>query len=64
MAGFGLIVAPRIVSRSHVDVTDFPPSSNHYVKMLGRWWTSPSMKMVRQCVLKSLPSVYFLNVFV
>lgn len=47
-AGFGLIAAPRTGSRNLVDVTDSPPSSNHCVRMLGRWWTSPSMKMISQ----------------
>ena len=45
-AGFGPVVAPRIVSRSHVDVTDSPQSSNHCGRMLGRWWTSLLMRMV------------------
>lgn len=58
LAGFGVIVAPRIVSRNHVDVTDFPPSSNHCVRMLGRWWTSLSMKMVRTREM-SFVQVYF-----
>lgn len=48
LAGFGRIAAPRIVFKSPVDVTDSPPSSNRCVRMLVRWWTSLSMKMIYQ----------------
>lgn len=47
LAEFGLIAAPRVASRSLVDVTGSPLSSNHCARMLGRWWTSLLMKTVR-----------------
>lgn len=37
LADFGLVAVPKIVSRSHVDVTDCPQSSNHCVRTPGRW---------------------------
>lgn len=56
LAEFGTIVVPRVVFRSPVVVTGSPPSSNHYIRMQGRWWISLWMKMVRWC---SIPFCLF-----
>lgn len=45
-ADFGPVAVPRIVSRSRVDVTGCPQSSNRCVRAPGRWSTSLWMKMV------------------
>lgn len=47
LAEFGTTVVPRIGFRSPVVVTGSPPSSNHYIRMQGKWWISLLMKMVR-----------------
>lgn len=46
LAGFGLVVALKIVSKSHEDVIDSQLSFNHYVRMLGKWLILLLMKMI------------------
>lgn len=63
LAEFGTIVVPRIVFRSTVVVTGSPPSSNHYIRMQGRWWISLWMKMVRWCLFPFCLFFFFVHFF-
>lgn len=58
LAGSGPPVALRTGSRSHEDAIGSPPSSSHCARVLGRWWTSLWMRMVRRSLVKVLYLMY------